>query len=223
VSASLFAFEKAARTATGSWMKRLTATILLATIFAAAVPLPAQTAPEPVKPSPQAVKLIAAAKTQVGVTVSYDPAYAKLAYPGGDVPEERGVCTDVVIRAFRALGLDLQQLVHEDMARAFARYPQQWGLSKPDPNIDHRRVPNLMRFFERAGKRLPVTKKPEDYRPGDLVTVIVPKNLPHIMLVADVPSPVEPKRMQIVHNIGAGAQLEDRLFDFEITGHYRYW
>lgn len=175
------------------------------------------------EPAPQAVKLVAAAKKQVGVTLSYDPAYVKLAYPGGDVPEDRGVCTDVVIRAFRALSLDLQKLVHEDMKSAFSRYPQRWGLSKPDTNIDHRRVPNLMRFFERAGKSLRVTKEPGNYRPGDLVTCIVPKNLPHIMLVSDVPSPVDPRRMQIVHNIGGGAQIEDRLFDFEITGHYRYW
>ncbi|MEO6784539.1 MAG: DUF1287 domain-containing protein, partial [Chthoniobacteraceae bacterium] len=170
------------------------------------------------EPAPQAAKLIAAAKRQVGVTLNYDPAYVKLAYPGGDVPEDRGVCTDVVIRAFRSLGLDLQQLVHEDMERAFSKYPHEWGLAKPDANIDHRRVPNLMRFFERAGKKLAVSKKPEDYKPGDLVTVIVPKNLPHIMVVSDVPSPAEPKRMQVVHNIGAGAQLEDRLFEFEIIG-----
>ena len=175
------------------------------------------------EPSPQAVKLVAAAKRQVGVTLSYDPAYVKLEYPGGDIPEDRGVCTDVVIRAFRGLGFDLQQLVHEDMTRAFSKYPQQWGLAKPDPNIDHRRVPNLMRYFERAGKKLAVTMKPEDYKPGDLVTVTVPKNLPHIMIVSDVPSPSDPKRMQVVHNIGAGVRLEDRLFEFPITGHYRYW
>jgi len=175
------------------------------------------------EPAAQTAKLIAAAKRQVGMTVSYDPAYVKLAYPGGDVPEDRGVCTDVVIRAFRALGIDLQQLVHEDMTRAFSKYPREWGLAKPDANIDHRRVPNLMRFFERTGRKLAVSRKPEDYRPGDLVTVIVPPHLPHIMLVSDVPSPAEPKRMQVVHNIGAGAQMEDRLFEFEIIGHYRYW
>jgi uncharacterized protein YijF (DUF1287 family) len=157
------------------------------------------------------------------VTTLYDPAYVKLAYPAGDVPEERGVCTDVVVRAFRAMGLDLQQLVHEDMKRAFSKYPQQWGLKSPDPNIDHRRVPNLMRFFERAGKKLAATKSAADYKPGDIVTCIVPPHLPHIMLVCDTPSPAEPKRFQIIHNIGAGARMEDRLFDFEITGHYRYW
>ena len=173
--------------------------------------------PEPAK------KLVAAAKTQIGVTTSYDGAYTKLDYPGGDVPMERGVCTDVVIRAFRKLGLDLQQLVHDDMARAFEKYPQQWGLRKPDTNIDHRRVPNLMRFFERSGKKIAVSKKPEDYQPGDLVTCLVPPHLPHIMIVSDVPSSADPKRLQVIHNIGGGAQLEDRLFDFELTGHYRYW
>lgn len=168
-------------------------------------------------------KLIAAAKGQIGVTKSYDPAYVVLAYPGGDVPDDRGVCTDVVVRAFRKLGLDLQKLVHEDMGKHFAKYPQRWGLRKPDKNIDHRRVPNLMKFFEREGKSQSVTKKAADYRPGDLVTCIVPPNLPHIMIVSDTPSAADPERMQIIHNIGQGAQLEDRLFDFEITGHYRYW
>jgi uncharacterized protein YijF (DUF1287 family) len=147
----------------------------------------------------------------------------KLAYPGGDVPEDRGVCTDVVVRAFRALGMDLQQLVHEDMGRAFSKYPQQWGLSKPDVNIDHRRVPNLMRFFERAGKKRAVTKDPADYKPGDLVSCIIPGNLAHIMIVSDIASTAEPRRFQIIHNIGGGARMEDRLFDFEITGHFRYW
>jgi uncharacterized protein YijF (DUF1287 family) len=173
--------------------------------------------PEPAK------KLIAAARSQIGVTTAYDPAYVKLAYPNGDVPQERGVCTDVVIRAIRAMGMDLQRLVHEDMFRAFSKYPQQWGLKSPDPNIDHRRVPNLMRFFERAGKKLAVTKDAADYRPGDLVTCLVAGNLPHIMLVSDTPSPSEPKRLQIIHNIGDGARMEDRLFEFPITGHYRYW
>ncbi len=186
------------------------------TLLALAVSAFAQS-PEPAK------KLVAAAKMQIGVTTFYDGAYTKLNYPGGDVSMERGVCTDVVIRSFRKLGLDLQQLVHEDMARAFEKYPQQWGLRKPDTNIDHRRVPNLMRFFERSGKKIAVSKKPEDYQPGDLVTCLVPPHLPHIMIVSDVPSSADPKRLQVIHNIGGGAQLEDRLFDFELTGHYRYW
>lgn len=168
-------------------------------------------------------KLIKAAEKQIGITTSYDPAYVVLTYPGGDVPEDRGVCTDVVIRAFRSLGLDLQKLVHEDMQRSFSSYPQKWGLKKPDKNIDHRRVPNLMKYFERQGKKCAVSKKAEDYRPGDLVTCIVPPNLPHIMIVADAFSPADPERRMIIHNIGQGAKLEDRLFDFEITGHFRYW
>ena len=171
----------------------------------------------------QAKKLVAEAKKQIGVTRTYDPNYTKLDYPGGDVPVERGVCTDVVIRAFRKLGLDLQQLVHEDMARSFEKYPQQWSLRKPDTNIDHRRVPNLMRFFERAGKKIALSKNPADFQPGDLVACLVPPHLPHIMIVSDVPSSAEPKRMQVIHNIGGGARLEDRLFDFELIGHYRYW
>ena len=183
--------------------------------LAAALPLRADL--EPSK------KLAAAARSQIGVTTLYDPAYVKLAYPEGDVPTDRGVCTDVVVRAFRAMGLDLQKLVHEDMARAFAKYPQQWGLKSPDANIDHRRVPNLMRFFERSGKKLAVTKNAADYKPGDIVSCLIPGNLAHIMLVCDTPSPGDAHRCQIIHNIGAGARMEDRLFDFEITGHYRYW
>ena len=183
--------------------------------LAAALPLRADS--EPSK------KLAAAARSQIGVTTLYDPAYVKLAYPEGDVPTDRGVCTDVVVRAFRAMGLDLQRLVHEDMARAFAKYPPQWGLKSPDANIDHRRVPNLMRFFERAGKKLAVTKNAADYKPGDIVSCLIPGNLAHIMLVCDTPSPGDAHRWQIIHNIGAGARMEDRLFDFEITGHYRYW
>lgn len=171
----------------------------------------------------EAKLLVAAARAQVGITTSYDPAYVALAYPGGDVPTDRGVCTDVVIRAFRALGLDLQKLVHEDMRAAFSAYPNNWGLKKPDRNIDHRRVPNLMRFFARQGKSLPVTDKPKSYLPGDLVTCILPPNLPHIMIVADTPSPSAPERRQIIHNIGSGARMEDRLFEFKITGHYRWW
>jgi uncharacterized protein len=170
-----------------------------------------------------AKKLVDAAREQIGVTTSYDPAYVVLPYPGGDVPADRGVCTDVVIRAFRKLGADLQKLVHEDMKAHFTQYPKRWGLKAPDKNIDHRRVPNLMKFFERRGKSLPVKKEPEAFQPGDLVTCIVPPNLPHIMIVSDVRSPADPKRWQIVHNIGQGAQMEDRLFDFEITGHFRYW
>ncbi len=164
--------------------------------------------------------IVAAARSQVGKTVVYDPAYIGLAYPGGDVPLEKGVCTDVVIRALRkALSMDLQKLVHEDMKAAFPEYPTIWGLRKPDRNIDHRRAPNLKRYFERQGYSVPVTQKKEDYLPGDMVTCTVGRNLPHIMIVSDK------KTRQgvpfVIHNIGSGAKEENRLFDFPMTGHYR--
>jgi uncharacterized protein len=200
-----------------SAMRFLLLTLLVATATAATPFVARAEVPEGAR------KLIAAAKAQIGVTKTYDPAYVVLAYPGGDVPEDRGVCTDVVVRAFRALGVDLQKLVHEDMAKHFAKYPQRWGLKRTDRNIDHRRVPNLMKYFERRGKSRAISKDPAAYQPGDLVTCIVPPNLPHIMIVSDVPSTADPARMQIIHNIGSGAQLEDRLFDFEITGVFRYW
>lgn len=161
-----------------------------------------------------------AAREQIGVTVGYDPAYRQLAYPGGDVDPSTGVCTDVVIRAFRALGDDLQLRVHEDMRRHFAAYPKLWGLHSTDRNIDHRRVPNLQTFFTRHGHKLAITKRAEDYQPGDIVTWRLSNGLPHIGLVSDrrnregVPL--------ILHNIGAGTQEQDLLFAFEITGHYRY-
>ena len=168
-------------------------------------------------------RFVSAATAQIGKTLTYDPAYTSLAYPGGDVPMERGVCSDVAIRAFRGVGLDLQKEVHEDMKRAFSAYPKNWELRKPDANIDHRRVLNLMTFFKRRGKSLPVTQNAADYRPGDLVTCIVPKNLPHIMIVSDQASPLDPARRLVIHNIGQGARTEDRLFEFELTGHYRWW
>lgn len=163
--------------------------------------------------------LVAAARKQIGVTVRYDPAYVVLAYPNGDVPQERGVCTDVAIRAFRAQGIDLQREVHEDMRANFARYPQLWSLRGPDANIDHRRVPNLQTWFARQGWSLAPTREAADYRAGDLVTWMLPGNLPHIGIVSDRKSffgtPL------IVHNIGRGAHEEDVLFDYKITGHYR--
>ena len=171
---------------------------------------------------PWAAKLIAAAERQVGVTLTYDPAYVTLAYPGGDLPRQRGVCTDVVIRAYRdALGLDLQRLVHEDMRANFAKYPARWGLKRPDRNIDHRRVPNLQVFLKRQGAELPVPETPAGYRPGDLVTWALPGNLPHIGIVTHHAS-LDGLRPLIVHNIGAGARLEDMMFDFAITGRYRF-
>jgi hypothetical protein len=153
--------------------------------------------------------------------VRYDPSYVTLDYPGGDVRADRGVCTDVVVRAYRRLGIDLQQLVHLDMKSDFHVYPRKWGLKEPDVNIDHRRVLNLQTFFSRHGTSLPITTRAKDYRPGDLVTSIVPPAMPHIAIVSNRKSP-DGKRYMIVHNIGKGPQLEDRLFAYPITGHYRF-
>ena len=165
--------------------------------------------------------LVPAARAQIGRTTRYDPAYVRLGYPGGDVPVDRGVCTDVIIRALRtALRADLQKLVHEDMAAHFSSYPKNWGLKRPDRNIDHRRVPNLQKFFERRGLKLPVTQDAADYRPGDLVTCIVPPHLPHIMIVSDRTN--ADGRPLVIHNIGRGAQEEDCLFTYRLTGHYRW-
>lgn len=170
-----------------------------------------------------ALDFVSAARAQVGVTLRYDPAYTVLTYPGGDVPMERGVCTDVIVRAMRKLGIDLQRDVHEEMARSFSVYPHLWDLRRPDRNIDHRRVPNLMCFFERKGKKLPIGKAAGDFQPGDLVTCTVPPRLPHIMVVSDRRSPTDPERPLVIHNIGAGAQEEDALFEYPHTGHYRWW
>lgn len=165
--------------------------------------------------------LIQAAREQIGVTLIYDGRYQRLRYPGGDVPMDRGVCTDVLIRAYRKLGIDLQQRVHQDMTAHWDTYPNAWKLPRPDPNIDHRRVPNLAVFFRRQGQELPSTHVPEAYRPGDIVTWRLPQGLPHIGLVSDrrtskgVPL--------ILHNIGQGTQEEDGLFAFPITGHFRYF
>lgn len=167
-----------------------------------------------------ALKLVEAARKQVGVTTMYDPAYVTLAFPNGDVPIERGVCTDVVIRAFRSgLSLDLQKQVNEDMRGNFSAYPKQWGLSKPDKNIDHRRVPNLQTYFKRKGWSLAVTKTAADYLPGDIVTCTVPPNLPHVMIVSDKKG--ADQTPLVLHNIGLGAQEEECLFTYPLTGHYR--
>lgn len=164
--------------------------------------------------------IVAAARHQIGKTTIYDGAYVGLSYPGGDVPIERGVCTDVVVRALRdAHGMDLQQLVHEDMKVNFAKYPTNWGLSRPDKNIDHRRVPNLQTYFKRRGHELPTGSEPSDFLPGDLVTCTVGGNRPHIMIVSNKTSAAG--LPLVIHNIGRGAVEEDRLFDFPITGHYR--
>lgn len=155
-------------------------------------------------------------------TRSYDPSYVKLDYPGGDVPLDRGVCTDVVIRSFRKVGVDLQKEVHEDMRRAFGLYPKKWGLARPDSNIDHRRVPNLMTFFERKGKTLGVSANASDYRPGDVVTWDLGGGTPHIGVVTNVWSEVTGNYL-IAHNIGGGVRVEDVLFNWRVTGHYRYF
>lgn len=168
------------------------------------------------------MKLVDAGLAQVGVTVLYDPAYVRLDYPGGDVPVERGVCTDVVVRAYRhAFGIDLQRLVNEDMRAGFSAYPKIWGRKQPDRNIDHRRVPNLETFFRRKGAALDVVDDPKAYRPGDLVTQRLPGNLPHIAIVTDRMTP-DGQRPLVVHNIGAGARVEDTLFAFRLNGHFRF-
>ena len=153
--------------------------------------------------------------------VTYDPGYFSIDYPNGDIPSDKGVCTDVIIRAYRLIGIDLQKDVHEDMKANFDKYPKDWGLTKPDKNIDHRRVPNLMTLFERKGTVKPVTKKTEDYSPGDIVCWNLASGLKHIGIVVHLKSDDE-LRYLIVHNIGAGQVLEDCLFDFKIIGHYRY-
>jgi uncharacterized protein YijF (DUF1287 family) len=166
------------------------------------------------------MRLVSAAREQIGKTVHYDPVYQSIRYPNGDLPIESGVCTDVIVRAFRAgLGLDLQKLVHEDMKCDFKKYPRKWGLKSPDKNIDHRRVENLQAYFDRRGWTIAVSNKADDYKPGDLVTCIVPPNLPHIMIVSDKES--ISGRPLVIHNIGAGTKEEDRLVEFKHTAHYR--
>lgn len=165
-------------------------------------------------------RLVAAAIERTRHRVRYDGAYHSINYPGGDVPAHIGVCTDVVIRAYRGVGVDLQVLVHEDMKAAFRAYPRNWGLSRPDSNIDHRRVPNLQTFFRRAGAELPVSDEPAAYAPGDLVTWMVSGNLPHIGIVTDRRAPSG--NPLIAHNIGRGPVLEDMLFEYPITGRYRF-
>ena len=168
-----------------------------------------------------ATKLSLAAIQLTYDRVIYDPAYVSIPYPNGDVPKDRGVCTDVVIRAYRKLDIDLQKEVHEDMKKNFAIYPKIWGLKKPDTNIDHRRVPNLMTFFSRKGTVKPITLNPEDYKTGDIVTWILPNGMTHIGIVIHKKSK-DGKRNLIVHNIGRGQEIEDCLFSWKITGHYSY-
>jgi uncharacterized protein len=174
-------------------------------------------------PNITAMKLVRAAERQIGRTVIYDPAYVVLHYPGGDVGIERGVCTDVIIRAYRdGLGIDLQKLVHEDMKATFSAYPKTWGLTKTDRNIDHRRVPNLQKFFARHNAQLAIPEKPLDFMAGDLVTMMLPGNLPHIGIVSGTLNDAGTKPM-IIHNIGGGAALDDVLGLYPITGRFRFF
>lgn len=169
-------------------------------------------------------KLVAAAIERTNHSVKYVSAYVHLDYPGGDVPADTGVCSDEIIRAYRAVGVDLQKEVHEDMVKNWSEYPPKakWHQTHPDSNIDHRRVPNLMIFFSRKGESLPISLRAEDYSPGDIVTWDLGGNIPHIGILVNVKS-AETGRFLIVHNIGEGPKMEDVLFSWKITGHFRYF
>lgn len=178
-------------------------------------------APAVAIPPRKAEALIAAARHQVGVTLSYDPAYTRMAFPNGDVPRAKGVCTDVVIRAYRdALGIDLQALVNADMRRALHAYPKRWGLRTTDRNIDHRRVPNLQTFLARNGARRDVPEDWGGWQAGDIVTSLVGGNLPHIAIVSDRRN--RGGRPLVIHNIGSGTREEDAIADHSVTGRYRW-
>lgn len=173
--------------------------------------------------SPAVRKIIESAREQMTVTRGYTQNYFSIPYPNGDVPAETGACTDVIIRGFRKAGVDLQKEVHEDMSANFSAYPKKWGLTATDTNIDHRRVPNLQTFFARKGKALAVTRGGEDYKPGDVVSWdLDEKGTTHIGLVSNLWS-AKTNRYLIIHNIGGGTNAEDRLFEWKITGHYRYF
>jgi uncharacterized protein YijF (DUF1287 family) len=188
-------------------------TLLILTIFGLTLDLFAQ--------DDFAQKLDKAAIEITKQKVSYDPAYFSIAYPNGDVPSDKGVCTDVIIRTYRKLGIDLQKEVHEDMAPNFNKYPKNWGLKSTDTNIDHRRVPNLMTFFSRHGQSKKITSNPDDYVPGDIITWDLGGGIPHIGILVNRKT-ADNKRYLIVHNIGRGQEISDCLFSFKITGHYSY-
>lgn len=172
--------------------------------------------------APQLRQMLDGAIAQAGVTTGYDPSYVALDYPGGDVPEKTGVCSDVVVRAFRKAGIDLQKEVHEDMKGARSEYPTRWGASGTDTNIDHRRVLNLMTYFKRRGKSLPLSNSARDYQPGDIVAWELSSGIDHIGIVTNMVS-TSADRFLIVHNIGAGTRIEDVLFSWTVTGHYRFF
>jgi uncharacterized protein len=207
-----------------AWLSRVQ--VGMAILFVAAqLPALAQSVSSDTAAQQQLLKgFIAAAIERTHHAVRYDPAYVRIPYPGGDVPPDTGVCTDEIIRSYRAVGIDLQKEVHEDMVQSFSAYPRSWRwlLARPDSSIDHRRVPNLMVFFLRKGQVLPVTGRIEDYSPGDIVTWDLGGGVPHIGIVIDKKSP-QTGRYMIVHNIGQGPKMEDVLFNWRITGHYRYF
>ena len=189
-----------------------------------AEPIPPRSSlqPLPANASPKLTQFLEGAIDQTKVTTGYDPAYVGIKYPGGDVPPETGVCSDVVVRAFRKVGIDLQKEVHEDMKAAWSAYPRKWGATSPDTNIDHRRVLNLMAYFDRRGKALPVTTDRNDYLPGDIVAWDLGGGMDHIGIVSNLSSEPD-QHWLIVHNIGAGARAEDVLLAWPIKGHYRYF
>jgi uncharacterized protein YijF (DUF1287 family) len=190
---------------------------------AAALPVPAPTArPLQANASPQLKPLIEAAIEQSKVTTGYDPSWVKIDYPNGDVPADTGVCSDVIVRAFRKVGIDLQKEVHEDMTRAWSEYPRKWGAQGTDTSIDHRRVLNLTTYFTRQRKSLPVTSERADYLPGDVVAWELSDGVEHIGILTNLSADSD-QHYLIVHNIGAGARLEDVLLTWKIIGHYRYF
>lgn len=205
------------------WVKKSRCAILLALLVSCSSFLSSQNSPSPDPRREFLRRLVNAAIERTNHAVHYDPGYVRIPYPGGDVPADSGVCTDEIIRAYRAVGVDLQKEVHEDMEQNFSAYPRKWrwGLGHPDTNIDHRRVPNLMVFFQRNGEALPITNRAEDYNPGDLVTYDLGGNVPHIGIVVDRRG--GSGRYMIVHNVGQGPKMEDVLFNWRITGHYRYY
>ena len=178
---------------------------------------------------PAMADLVTDARRQVGITLSYDPSYVSISYPGGDVAAQSGVCSDVIVRALRPSGLDLQKAIYLDMKKNFRAYPQIWGLKRPDRNIDHRRVPNQRRYFERQGWSLSIPKSNNsternaaiiaNAQPGDIISNMLPGNIPHIMIVSDQKS--EQGRPLVIHNIGSGCVEEDAIADYPINGHYR--